>query len=458
MSNSLAIAAVTETLRQLLDRGINASVSDDPSTDPDLAGTSVTTRPLDKARASQTGNQVNLFLYQTSINAAWRNQDLPRQVKNGESGRPPLPLNLMYLLTAFGADDEGAGILAHRLLGRAMSLLHDYAQLSRADIQAALAGNNLYDQIELVRVIPHPASTDEISRLWTAFQTAYRISAPYQVSVVLIDSNQPVSAPLPVLTRGQADRGVLVAAVPPPTLTSLCGLWTLPIQPPPGGGPLARPVPAPGEQPLARLGETLLVRAQNLPDASTPGTTVRLRLSSPLLLKPVEMDLGAGDRPGEYRVDLPAASTVDGDGHPAQSVWAPGFYTAAIAIRQTGQPDQVTNALPWMLAPAITVAPLSAPAGAMTLTVTCSPRLTPEQNRRVALLFGSRQIAPDTVSTPGDPAQPTSLTFKVQADQKGVFTLRLRVDGVDSLPFAVPQTASTASAIMFDPAQQVTIT
>ena len=46
---------------------------------------------LDKARnGNNTANQLNLFLYQTMVNAAWRNMDMPRQVKPGETGQPPL--------------------------------------------------------------------------------------------------------------------------------------------------------------------------------------------------------------------------------------------------------------------------------------------------------------------------------------------------------------------------------
>ena len=82
MSNSRAIAAVTATLRHLLDRGLNAAAP----------GTVVTLRPPDKARDGASSNQVNLFLYQTVPNAAWRN------IKPGERDQTPLALNLYYLL------------------------------------------------------------------------------------------------------------------------------------------------------------------------------------------------------------------------------------------------------------------------------------------------------------------------------------------------------------------------
>jgi hypothetical protein len=129
MSNSLAIAAVTATLSRLLEQGSSA----------DLPGTIVTTKPPEKARTG-TGNQLNLFLYQTTPNAAWRNQPLPSQIKSGETGFPPLPLNLYYLVTAYGQNDDD--IFSHRLLGRAMSMLHDHAVLDADEIKAALTGNH----------------------------------------------------------------------------------------------------------------------------------------------------------------------------------------------------------------------------------------------------------------------------------------------------------------------------
>src|SRR5262249_56974173 len=95
MSNSLAIAAATATLRNLIFRGVNA----------DLAGTDVTTRPPDRARANITGNQVNLFLYLTTPDAALRNMDTPG-LKAGETGKAPLPLVLHYLVSAYPATDH----------------------------------------------------------------------------------------------------------------------------------------------------------------------------------------------------------------------------------------------------------------------------------------------------------------------------------------------------------------
>src|ERR1043165_2431488 len=110
MSNALAIAAVTTTLRSLLIRRLGA--------------VSVTARPLDKARNGSNANQVNLFLYQTMRDGALINMPMPRQGSPGESGQPPLPLVLYYLISSYGSNDDD--IQGHRLLGQAMSVFHDH--------------------------------------------------------------------------------------------------------------------------------------------------------------------------------------------------------------------------------------------------------------------------------------------------------------------------------------------
>jgi len=98
MSNTLAIGAVTATLRNLLDQAIAE----------EGGGMHATTMAPEKAQIfGQADGQgrINLFLYQTQINAAWRNMDMPGQIKPNETGRPPLALDLYYLLTAYGARD-----------------------------------------------------------------------------------------------------------------------------------------------------------------------------------------------------------------------------------------------------------------------------------------------------------------------------------------------------------------
>jgi hypothetical protein len=412
MSNPLAIAAVTETLVRLLFNGVNAAIP----------GTSVTARPLDKARSGITGNQINVFLYQTAPDAAWRNQDLPRQVRPGETAYPPLPLVLYYLVTAYGQNDDDSQ--AHRLLGYAMSTLHDHPLLSSAEIEAALPLSDLSTQPERVRITLQPLALEEISKLWAAFQTQYRISAAYQVSVVLIESSRPVRAALPVLRRGEQDRGPAVLALSAPVLTE------------------ARP---PLPQPSLRLGEDLTLTGQNLDQA---GLTVRF--AHPRLEAPLEVPPSAtGGTSRQISVHLP--DQIEDPG--ALADWAPGFYTVALLVSRPDVPAWTSNSLAVALSPTISVSPLNAPAGDLTLTITCAPRLRAGQGAR--LLFGEQQLLPQTQTTPVDPSQPTTLTFLVPGATPGEYIIRLRVDGVDSLPFV---RVGLPPQLEFAPNQKVTIT
>jgi hypothetical protein len=84
------------------------------------------------------------------------------------------------------------------------------------DVDKALATADLADQLELVKVVPQQLGTDELSKLWTAFQSKFRVSAAYAVSVVLIETKAPIVAPLPVLTRN-----LLVRPFTEPTIESV---------------------------------------------------------------------------------------------------------------------------------------------------------------------------------------------------------------------------------------------
>ena len=93
------------------------------------------------------------------------------------------------------------------------------------------------------------------------------------------------------------------------------------------------------------------------------------------------------------------------------------------------------------------------PAGDVTLTVECRPRLLPEQAAGVRLLFGSREVAPDSIDTPADTTLPTSLEFTVTGATAGSHPVRLRVDGLDSLPVRI----AANGTFEFDPQQTVVI-
>ena len=108
MSSALAIASVTAVLRDLLNNGlIDHDVS---ATLGNVTVSSLSPDRIDMTSQNQT-SRLNLFLYQVTPNASWRNVGLPSRNGNGERiSNPPLALNLHYLLTAYGALElHGAG-------------------------------------------------------------------------------------------------------------------------------------------------------------------------------------------------------------------------------------------------------------------------------------------------------------------------------------------------------------
>lgn len=395
MSNVLAIAATTRTLRNLL-------LAQMPALDAELSDLEVTLQPPDVARKGISKAQLNLFLYQVVTNATWRNLDLPGRVRPGETAPPPLALNLHYVLTAFGRGENDNDALSHRVLAAAMSTLHDHGVLDGNDIRNALPDNDLAEQIERVRVTPLAQGVDELSKLWTAFQTSYRTSAAYEAAVVLIDSQSAARAPLPVLRRGPQDRGVFTSASAAAALDSLT---------------------YPRAQVAVRLGEDIVLNGRQL------GTDHALaRFSSPRLDAPIDVAPLPGDIAGSLRVPL-ADSVDDAD---ANARWAPGIYTVALAVQPPGLPPLISNELPLALAPRIALGALAAAAGDFVLNLTCTPRI--RDGQRVFTLFGDRLLVPASITNPADTQQPTALTFQLTDVAAGTYTVRLRVDGADSIP------------------------
>ena len=70
------------------------------------------------------------------------------------------------------------------------------------------------------------------------------------------------------------------------------------------------------------------------------------------------------------------------------------------------------------------------------------------------MLFGSRTVEPSAVATPADPAEPTTIEFVVPDVPPGEYLVRVRVDGVDSVPVVL---AGTPPVLSFDATQKVNV-
>lgn len=410
MSNSLAIAGVTRMIQLMIQ---------------EYAEIDVTTKSPDRAAADGQGARVNLFLYHTMPNPSWRNLDIPGRGGRGERGNPPLALNLYYLLTAYG--EEGTNLADQTRLGAAMQVLHDRPIIKRSTIEEfgnqEVLDSELQDQIEHVRIAPDTLNIEEMSRLWTTFQTQYRVSAAYQASVVLIESQRPVRSAMPVVQRGEKDRGVNTDVALDAVLESI-EYREEALQP---------------ELPAANVGSTIRVLGRNLP---TVDSSIVIR--DPRRSQTNDADIVARLTP---KVEEPGAQ-LSAELSEEAGLWSAGLLSLELEFGKNGR-RSASNALPLRVAPEVQTGGGENSAIAFAEEVGDQRRLTVSlaqplgDNRRVLLIlnalnqqasagddaafFQIPQIADDSASTNLTP------TFDITAVPPGTYWIRIRVDGVDSL-------------------------
>ena len=212
MANALAIAAVTATLKDLLNDGVYNSELDA------LGDVNVTSQPPDTLVTDAPRNALNIYPWMVSHNAALSNHDLPAYRGTGQrASRNRLALDIHYILTATGEEDLNAPIL----MGFGMHQLHENPILTRDAIRRTLGtatppventllpadyrmlvASDLAEQMESVRLVPAMNEDEELTKIWPAFNAALRLSALYRVSVVLIEADKQPQPTLPVRTLG----------------------------------------------------------------------------------------------------------------------------------------------------------------------------------------------------------------------------------------------------------------
>jgi Pvc16 N-terminal domain len=401
MSNTLAVAAVTSTLRYLLEQALGG-----PQPGPVGSARVTTLHPAKLADRDdpELPKGINVFLYQVSPNPTWSLADLPTRRDDGSLvTRPQAALDLHYLISCTGDDSE---LDAQRLLGRAALALATNPVLARDLVSTAmahyaddvatmfLAQADLADQVELVKLAPATLSLEDLSRLWSVLGTPYLLSLTYTATVVLIQADIAVQAALPV-----RERALIVSPVAAPVIAG--------VSTDPAGGAVVS-------------GTTLLVQGSAL---AGPGAAAAVQIG------PAELAPAEGATPALLRV------LVD-DNVPA------GVHALSVVHRSAagagGAPSRVvarSAAVPVLVRPWLGVVNVST--GRATLTV--SPPLFAGQ--RATLTLSGLGDPPDRgpVVFALDPVPPGSApSGEVVVDVGGVasgdWLARIEVDGAQSLP------------------------
>jgi hypothetical protein len=395
MSNYLAIATVTAALQQVLQNPVTAAVT----------GAKVGFNRPNARSNGTTDPHVNVYLYQVTPNAAYRNADLPTRRSDGTAVRKPLTaLDLHYLFTFHGSDDK---LEPQRMLGAVASTLQAQPLLSVQNILAAegaftfLNGSGVENQPERIRFTPTALTLEEFSKLWSAFfQVEYSLSAVYQASVILIedDDTTPQEA-LPVQSRN-----LYVAPFTQPTITQ--------IMPQTGVGQPILPTSTLVIQGTQLLGDLTAVQVGNM--VVTPATVTATTITMPV---PAGLQAGVLGLQVIQQVLLGTPPIV----HPGA-----GYES---------------NVMPMVLQPVIGPASISG----TQLTVGMTPDVQPGQ--RVMLMLNQTGVtapAAYTFMVVPPAAASGSLTIDITGVQGGgaQYFVRLKVDGAES-PLNLDPTSAT---------------
>ena len=403
MSDYLAVGGVTAVLKWLLTNDLTAGGPNAVLT----SASGITAVSPDLIEAGQNEEpQLNLFMYYVALNPALRNLDLPSYDAAGRRvGNPPLALNLHYLVSAYGST-QAAQLAAEILLGWAMKVFHDNPVVPAQTIQDALAAlatqssaeaklvsaSTLAGQIEHIRITPEALTTEEIYRLWPAFQASYRPSSAFQVSVVVIQDTAALTSGPPVRHRR------LVAL------------------------PLQSPVITAISPAMATAGQVLTITGANFLGQAVTDTLVSFDNAATAAPSVLRGDLLKVTLPGSLQAGTRMARvqklvTFPGEPAPRRGFTSsPALFQLLPAI-QDASPIQATHGSP--------------------LKLTVSPPVG--RTQQVTVYVGDQGI-PVSAPLPGAPAASPTVTVAIPADIPATGTaagagvpIRVEVDGASSL-------------------------
>lgn len=329
----LDLSLPTRTLVRLVTEAMNVSPVK-PTPGP------VTITSLAPDLLQQTDNAIGIYLYHVVEDAAYRNQTWPKRPTHPRFN--PMGLNLHYIVSSHSNLTEPFGPYREQLLmGIAMKALHDYPVIDEFTeiggtkiLDPSLSGDDNILRLSLRQV---PAS--EAISYWTAGSQPLRLSAYYEISVALIEPDEPTLAGGRVLTHGIE---TFVGGLPRLSTSRSTVTFLIP------GETADREVQVQPAQ--VAIGDEMTLVGTGL-----GGGTLSLRVRNPSWAAPLTVGPTWGVSGGN---DLVYATVQDFiDSEPA----LPGSYSASVAIERSDTlPDGTShsftvtsNETPFQIVPAV---------------------------------------------------------------------------------------------------------
>ncbi|MFD2081330.1 Protein of unknown function [Actinopolymorpha cephalotaxi] len=185
MTDYAAIRGASLSLRDLF----KEHITDDP--DATLNGVPVDLRSPRELEVAVVTDALSVWLYRVVLQPDLANQS-GRRISPQETERRSTSLQLHYLV----APMHSAVLTEHTLMGRAIQVVRDHAQLGGSSLRGALAGTPTTMKLSI-----EMSGTAEQNTLWWSLQSQQRAAFSLIVDGVSIDSHLAPSAGPPALSR-----------------------------------------------------------------------------------------------------------------------------------------------------------------------------------------------------------------------------------------------------------------
>lgn len=142
---------------------------------------------------------ISLYLYRVTVNASRRNMP-PTVTPEGRRMRPPIPLDLHYLLSAWGQSYD----TQHRLIGWAMREIENTPVIPAGVLNSTGPDADVFRPEETVEIICDPLPLADMINLWETLKPKSNrpLSVNYVARMVAIESRVEIHEYAPVQTRG----------------------------------------------------------------------------------------------------------------------------------------------------------------------------------------------------------------------------------------------------------------
>jgi hypothetical protein len=188
LASYYAIAAISQTILGVLA---------DTCPKPEFAGARFELFQIsDFQKEKPLEEGISLFLYRVALSSVQRNRQ-PHIKADNKRYRPPLPIDLYYLVSAWGR----TAIQQQRLMGWCMRTLEDVPTLNATLVNTHGGPDAVFHSTESIDLIFEPLSMQDLANVWDLVKPHGQVSIAYVARMVYLDSSVELNEGRLVQTR-----------------------------------------------------------------------------------------------------------------------------------------------------------------------------------------------------------------------------------------------------------------